>query len=207
MRSHIRERFKPVAEIARRSSSAALLSSNLLFQEALHAAPHYITTDRIGSQVRALCDFWGRPDWTASFDERFRLLFAEEWERLVCETELEAPSQPATQIPPAHGDARSHTQPSKSWDADEEKSAAEQHRREVICEAARLGLEGSEYCKYLDRETIPTSLRLRKKGCPATYTAAYKNPKWRKSIQDEKTRIVNGSTKSSRESSKKTTVH
>ena len=61
MRSHIRERFKPVAAIVRKSSSADLLSSNLLFREALHSAPRYITTDRIGSRVRALCEFWGRP--------------------------------------------------------------------------------------------------------------------------------------------------
>ena len=79
----------------------------------------------------------------------------------------------------------------------EEKSAAEQHRRDVICEAARLELEGPDYCKHLDREGIPPSLRLREKGCPTTYTAAYRIPKWQKSIQDEKTRIVNESTRKS----------
>jgi hypothetical protein len=115
MRSHIRDRFKPVAAIARKSSSADLLSSNLLFREALHSVPHYITTDRIGSRVRALCDFWGRPEWTASFDERFRLLFAEEWERLVCEAELDAPLQPSTFL----DDARSRVQPSESAAVDQ----------------------------------------------------------------------------------------
>ena len=130
MRSHIRDRFKPVAEIARRSSSANLLSANLLFQETLHGAPHYITTDRIGSQVRALCDLWGRPDWTASFDERFRLLFAEEWERIVCEVELEAPPLPPTQTQTLHEDARSRALASESAGAvDEDESAAERRRR------------------------------------------------------------------------------
>lgn len=116
MSPRIQERFEPVAEIARRSSSASLLSSNLLFQEALHSAPHYITTDRIESQdpLRALCDFWGHPDLTASFNERFRLLFAEEWERLVCEAELDAPSQLSPQTPTFHDDARSRVQPSEA---------------------------------------------------------------------------------------------
>jgi hypothetical protein len=119
VRPHIRERFKPVAEIARRSSSPSLLPSNLLFQEALRGAPHYITTGPIESQgpLRALCDFWGRPDWTASFSERFRLLFAEEWERLVCEAELEAPALPPTQASESAGAV------------DEDESAAERRRR------------------------------------------------------------------------------
>lgn len=119
MRPHIRERFKPVAEIARRSSSPSLLSSNLLFQETLRGAPHYVTTGSIESQdpLRALCDFWGRPDWTASFNERFRLLFAEEWERLVCEAELEAPPLPPTQASESAGAV------------DEDDSAAERQRR------------------------------------------------------------------------------
>jgi hypothetical protein len=124
-RSRIRDRFKPVAEIARRSSSADLLSSNLLFQEALHAAPHHITTNQ--NSLRALCDFWGRPAWTASFDERFRLSFAEEWERLVCEAELEAPPLPPTQtIAAVREDMRS----SESAGAvDEDESAAERRRK------------------------------------------------------------------------------
>lgn len=131
MRSHIRDRFKPVAEIARRSSSANLLSSNLLFQEALHAAPHYIATDRIGSRARALCNFWGHPELTASFNERFRLLFAEEWERLVCEAELEAPPLPPSQTMLAVlGDARSLSQTSESAGAvDEDESAAERRQK------------------------------------------------------------------------------
>jgi hypothetical protein len=130
MRSHIGRRFKPVAEIARRSSSADLLSSNLLFREALHGAPHHITTDQ--NSLRALCDFWGRPDWTASFDERFRLLFAEEWERLVCEAELEAPPLPTSQTMPAHGDGdvRSPSPTSETAGAvDEDESAAERQRK------------------------------------------------------------------------------
>jgi len=196
MRPHIQKRFKPAAEIARRSSSAELLSSNLLFQAQVHIAQTYITTDRIGSRVRSLCGLWGRPDLTASFDQSFRLLFAEEWERLVCEAELEAPpSLPPT--PTVHGDARSRALASEFKSAAaEEESAEDRRRREVICEAVKLNKQGLEYCKYLDANGLRPSPRLQASGCPSTYAEGYK--KFKKSFWKEKTRVVNESVKRSR---------
>jgi hypothetical protein len=109
------QNFKPIAAMARRSSSANLLSSNHLFQEVLHGAPHYITAGQ--DSLALLCELYESPTSAASFNERFRLLFAEKWERLVCEAELEATPLPPTQV-------------SESADAvDEEESATERRRR------------------------------------------------------------------------------
>jgi hypothetical protein len=205
MRAPIREYFKPVADSARRSSSTDLLSSNLLFQEALHSVPHYITAYRIESQdpLCALCEFWGRPDWIASVNERLHRLFAEEWERFVCEAELEAPPLPPTQTTPAvHGDTRSRALAGASENAaEEEESPADRRRREIISAAVKLKLKGSKYAAYLHNNGLLPSRRLQGKGC-SDYIAGYK--KFKKSFWKEKTRFVNESTK--KKSSKKRTM-
>jgi hypothetical protein len=61
---------------------------------------------------------------------------------------------------------------------------------EKILEILKKGeLRGIVYCHALELENIPPRMEWIKEGCPAAYPEAYKNPKWRKRIQDEKCRL------------------
>lgn len=59
-------------------------------------------------------------------------------------------------------------------------------RCNTIQELCAAKCRGPEYCREMDRRGILTPWR--KDGCPPTYSEAYKNEKWRKRIQDEKSR-------------------
>jgi hypothetical protein len=48
------------------------------------------------------------------------------------------------------------------------------------------GLKGVPYCQELDHEGVTPKRKWIEDGCPNTYTTAYKDPKWRKRIQQEK---------------------
>jgi hypothetical protein len=69
-------------------------------------------------------------------------------------------------------------------------SKRESHRRVQVVEVIKAELKGLGYCKALDGRGVRVPLRWREEGCPSTYFAAYKSgEKWRKRIQDEKSRL------------------
>lgn len=59
-------------------------------------------------------------------------------------------------------------------------------RRNVIFGAIQSGLKGPRYCSELDRRQLALPFAWIEQGCPATYTQAYRDARWRKRIQDEK---------------------
>jgi len=60
-------------------------------------------------------------------------------------------------------------------------------RRRVIQEIAATGVKGEEYCSALAGRGLETSISWQKnEGCPRSYPEAWRYPKWRKRIQDEK---------------------
>jgi len=62
-------------------------------------------------------------------------------------------------------------------------------REKNIVEVLRLNLKGPDYCNALEERKIPPPQAWIDEGCPVTYPLAYKIPKWRKRIQDEKHRL------------------
>src|SRR6185312_15241177 len=187
LKPRLHANFKPVAQIAWQ-----LIDAGFAWEvEEVHGTTGWVIAETTGNL--ALVN--GRSDLGMSFVMEFQDIFTNVWCRLLCEAELEATTQAPTQANTSHGDARPGSK-------DEAKSPTERHRHEVILEAAKIGRRGMEYCKFLDDEGIRPSPRL--KGCPSTYTAAYKSQKWRKSIQQEKTRIVGQSSKDAQRKSNKT---
>ena len=61
-------------------------------------------------------------------------------------------------------------------------------RMAAIFGAIQSKLEGQKYCAALDDRRVPLPDRWREEGCPNTYVVAYRDPAWRKRIQDEKHR-------------------
>ncbi len=76
---------------------------------------------------------------------------------------------------------RSNSKPKKP-------SGPESTKRSVIFGALQGNLEGLAYCRALDKRGLTTSSAWTAEGCPSSYAAAYRNGKWRKRIQDEKSR-------------------
>ncbi len=67
-------------------------------------------------------------------------------------------------------------------------SRSEMKRRAVIFGAIQAGLKGEKYCSALDGRRVQLPGTWKEEGCPDTYGQAYKEPRWRKRIQDEKCR-------------------
>jgi hypothetical protein len=66
-------------------------------------------------------------------------------------------------------------------------------RREAIRIAAGTGVKGKAYCAALDAKQFPTPVSWQKnEACPQTYLEAWLIPKWRKRIQDEKSKATKG---------------
>ena len=65
-----------------------------------------------------------------------------------------------------------------------------QRRWKKIREVAARGVIGKRYCEILDVEGLPTPPRWQNEGCPKTYAEAYKLPKWRVRITDEKNKAT-----------------
>jgi hypothetical protein len=62
-------------------------------------------------------------------------------------------------------------------------------RRKVIFGAIQTGLKGPKYCKILDERKLPVPTAWTAEECPPKYVDAYMvGTKWRKRIQDEKSR-------------------
>ncbi len=64
----------------------------------------------------------------------------------------------------------------------------EKKRREAILHAIQANDKGIKYCKTLDECRLSIPEAWAQDGCPTTYVEAYRNQKWRKRIQDEKSR-------------------
>lgn len=62
-------------------------------------------------------------------------------------------------------------------------------REKDLVEVLRLNLKGMAYCKALEEKKVPPPPPWIEEGCPTRYTEAYKIPKYRKRIQDEKHRF------------------
>jgi len=99
--------------------------------------------------------------------------------RELAEVELQLARQKAELRKPARPSKR--TAPSNAVDA---------KRYRVIREVAEMGYEGQKYCAALGQREIAVPFAWVKEGCPREYSKAYKEPKWRKRIQDEKYRIT-----------------
>ena len=178
LRPLIHANFKPVAQVA-----VQLIAAGFAWDvEEVHGTTGWVISDLRTNPypVNALQEC------------EFQDMFTDVWCRLVLEAELDAPSQPSTQTQTVHGDARSRALAGE-WTVDEKKSGENEFRRRIICEAAAQGLEGPEYCQYLFDQGIHTPALWQKRHCPKSYPAAYKIPRWRKSIQQEKTRVVKDS--------------
>ncbi len=59
-------------------------------------------------------------------------------------------------------------------------------RCSTIQKLCHLGVKGMEYCRQMDANKMAPPWR--EDGCPATYTKACGDERWRKAIQDEKSR-------------------
>jgi hypothetical protein len=62
----------------------------------------------------------------------------------------------------------------------------------IIRGALEACAKGIQYCRLLDERLAPIPPEWRDEGCPDTHVLAYKDPKWRQRIQDEKSRIARG---------------
>jgi len=59
----------------------------------------------------------------------------------------------------------------------------------VISEAIKDNRKAERYCAYLDMNNIKPPKAWIDEFCPQSYVKAYKNPLWRKRIQDQKSRV------------------
>jgi hypothetical protein len=64
-------------------------------------------------------------------------------------------------------------------------------RRKRIREVAKRGVTGRDYTRVLDNEGIETPAGWQQEGCPKKYSDAYKSPKFRPRIYDEKHKATN----------------
>jgi hypothetical protein len=71
------------------------------------------------------------------------------------------------------------------------KDVTVEHRRAVIRKVAATGVTGEAYVEALDREGLKPNIKWRtSEKCPDSYPAAYRLPKWKKRINDEKTKYT-----------------
>jgi hypothetical protein len=68
------------------------------------------------------------------------------------------------------------------------KSRIQLHKVGVIFGTIQLGLKARRYCVALDERQVRLPSQWIEEGCPSTYAQAYTEVKWRKRIQDEKSR-------------------
>lgn len=61
-------------------------------------------------------------------------------------------------------------------------------KTELIFGAIQAGLKGQKYCATLDSRRVRLPDQWIEEGCPDMYGKAYREPRWRKRIQDEKSR-------------------
>jgi len=169
--------FKPVAQIA-----SQLIATGFAWEvEEVHGTTGWVISDLRTNPYPV----------NVLREDEFQDMFTDVWCRLVLEAELEAPSQPSTRTQTVSGDARSRALAGEEVSRSPKelkKSGEKELRRRIICEAAEL--EGPEYCQYLHDHGLQTPELWQKRGCPKSYPAAYKIKRWRKSIQQEKTRVV-----------------
>jgi hypothetical protein len=68
------------------------------------------------------------------------------------------------------------------------QSKTQLHKTRVIFGAIQSGLKAQKYCTALDERQARIPIRWIEDECPPTYVQAYREEKWRKRIQDEKSR-------------------
>jgi hypothetical protein len=69
------------------------------------------------------------------------------------------------------------------------KNKSQSHKTRVVFGAIQSELTALRYCAVLDERRVRLPDPWIEEGCPATYTLAYRDSKWRKRIQDEKCRL------------------
>jgi hypothetical protein len=67
-------------------------------------------------------------------------------------------------------------------------SKTQLRKTSVIFGAIQSGLKAQKYCATLDERRVQLPIHWIEEGCPSTYVQAYRVAKWRKRIQDEKSR-------------------
>jgi hypothetical protein len=68
------------------------------------------------------------------------------------------------------------------------QSKTQLHKISVIFGAIQSGLKAQKYCAALDERRVRLPIHWIEEECPPTYVQAYREAKWRKRIQDEKSR-------------------
>jgi len=68
------------------------------------------------------------------------------------------------------------------------KTKTQLRKMSVLFGAIQSGLKGQKYCAALDNRKLRIPEPWIEKGCPDTFVKAYREPKWQKRIQDEKSR-------------------
>jgi hypothetical protein len=68
------------------------------------------------------------------------------------------------------------------------QSKTQLRKTSVIFGAIQSGLKAQKYCAALDERRLQLPIHWIEEGCPSTYVQAYREAKWRKRIQDEKSR-------------------
>jgi hypothetical protein len=69
------------------------------------------------------------------------------------------------------------------------KNKSQSHKTRVVFGAIQSELKALKYCVALDERKVRIPDSWTEEGCPSTYALAYRDPKWRKRIQDEKCRF------------------
>lgn len=115
-----------------------------------------------------------------------RVFLGDQLERALIDFEDEARIELATTSIERTTVGQIHSKKPNSTKNAPRLSASEQHRRQVIWTAINEGREGPGYCTYLEENKIFPNLSWVREKCPRTYKLAYKIPKWRKRINQEK---------------------
>jgi len=68
------------------------------------------------------------------------------------------------------------------------QSKTQLRKTSVIFGAIQSGLKAQKYCAALDERRVRLPIHWIEEECPSTYVQAYREAKWRKRIQDEKSR-------------------
>jgi hypothetical protein len=85
---------------------------------------------------------------------------------------------------------QSQATPEKVLGAKRKRNPIDDKKAAVIFSAIKAGRRGEEYCEFLRENGIRTSLNPWAKGnCPREYTEAYRVPRWKRLIHQEKSRF------------------
>jgi hypothetical protein len=130
----------------------------------------------IGQQMGHLRAEWNTKLEIATRDNEYQL-------QLARERDTQHKTAIAVPTPPVTSYVRPKTNPRPKV-----LTSAERQRIHVIFGAIQAELKGQKYCAGLDARRLPVPVAWKEQGCPATYSHAYMDDRWRQKVQDEKSR-------------------